>query len=147
MPNWLRGFVAILAVLVLFPGPGGSPVWAAGGSPPHGPIDPVETGSDLKFACGQEVEGFDGVVGEQFYRWMLIVQCRAVVGTIAATFQAGEVLMDGAPRWRCVVVPEDLGELSATFVNWVARRPALMRESAVTAFVEAIELSAPCQES
>ncbi len=147
MRKGIRGVAVSIAVLGLSTGLGIGSAGAAGGSPPHGPIDPVETGSDLKFACGQEVEGFEDVVGEQFYRWMLIVQCRAVVGTVAALFKAGELLVNGAPQWRCVTLPEDLGNLSATFVNRVARRPALMREPAAVAFVKTIELSAPCRES
>jgi hypothetical protein len=56
--------------------------FAAAGAAPLGPIDAVKSGADLKLACGQRVEGFDQVVGEKMYRSMLIVQCRAVVGTI-----------------------------------------------------------------
>ena len=147
MVKWIRSFVVLAGVLGLSASLGVSPGLAAGGSPPNGPIDPIETGSDLKFACSQEIEGSKDVVGEQFYRWMLMVQCRAVVGTIVTMIQAGQFSLDESPRWRCVTVPEDLGQLSETFVTWVGRRPPLMRQPAAVAFVEAIELSAPCRGS
>ena len=147
MSTWIRNLVVMAAVLGLSASLGASPGLAAAGSPPVGPIDAVVTGSDLKFACGQEAEGFRDVVGEQFHRWMLIVQCRAVVGAITTMIKAGQFALDDAPRWQCVTIPEDLVELSATFVTWVGRRPALMRKPAAVAFVEAIELSAPCRDS
>ena len=147
MGRWIRSFVVLAGVLAGSAGLDASPALAAGGAPPNGPIDPVETGSDLKLACSQEIEGSDDVVGELFLRWMLMVQCRAVVGTIVTMVQAGEFTLDDAPRWQCVTVPEDLGQLSETFVTWVARRPPLMRQPAAVAFVEAIELSAPCRSS
>ncbi len=147
MGKWIRNFVVSAGVLGLSASLGAGTGLAAGGSPPNGPIDPIETGSDLKFACSQDIEGSKDVVGEQFYRWMLQVQCRAVVGAIVTMIQAGQFTLDEAPRWQCVTVPEDLGELSETFVTWVARRPPLMRQPAAVAFVEAIELSAPCLDS
>lgn len=147
MGKWIRSFVVLSGALGLWASLGASPGLAAGGSPPNGPIDPIETGSDLKFACSQEIEDSKDVVGEQFYRWMLMVQCRAVVGTIVTMIQAGQFALDESPRWQCVTVPEDLGQLSETFVTWVGRRPPLMRQPAAVAFVEAIELSAPCRSS
>ena len=147
MGKWSRSFVVLAGVLGLWASLGAGPGLAAGGSPPNGPIDPIETGSDLKFACSQEIKGSKDVVGEQFYRWMLMVQCRAVVGTIVTMVQAGQFTLDESPSWQCVTVPEDLGQLSETFVTWVARRPPLMRQPAAVAFVEAIELSAPCRSS
>ncbi len=147
MINWVRNFVVAAAVVGLFVSLGASPGLTAAGSPPDGPIDAVQTGADLKFACGQDVEGFNEVVGEQMYRSMLIVQCQAVVGAIAEMIRAGQFAVEDKPRWQCVTIPEDLHELSATFVTWVGRRPALMRETAALAFIEAIELSAPCRDS
>lgn len=147
MGKRLRSWAMIGVVLGLSATTGANAALAAGGSPPNGPIDAVVTGSDLKFACSQEIEGSKDVVGEQFYRWMLMVQCRAVVGAIVTMIEAGQFALDGSPRWQCVTVPDDLRDLSATFVTWVGRRPPLMREPAAVAFVEAIELSAPCQSS
>jgi hypothetical protein len=123
---------------------GNSAAFAAAGSPPHGPIDAVETGANLKFACGQGVEGFDQVVGEEMLRAMLIVQCRAVVGTVVELVGAGEYAINDAPIWQCVEIREDHEALTAAFVKWVGRRPALLRKPAAVAFVEAIEMSGKC---
>jgi hypothetical protein len=120
---------------------------SAAGAPPGGPIEAVHTGADLKFACGQDVDGYQDVVGEKIYRLMLIVQCRAVVGTVADLIKAGQYALDDAPKWQCVEIPEDVGELSATFVTWVGRSPTLLRKPAAVALVEAIELSAPCDDA
>ena len=147
MSMWVRNLVVLVAVIGLGVSIGARSGLTAAGSPPDGPIDAVETGADLKFACGQEVEGFNDVVGEKMYRSMLIVQCRAVVGTVAGLIKAGQFALQDAAKWQCVTIPEDLTELSATFVTWVGRRPALMREPAAVALVEAIELSAPCRNS
>ena len=146
MNMWVRNSVMLMAIIGLSVS-SAQPGFTAAGSPPAGPIDAVETGADLKLACGQEIEGFDEVVGEKTYRSMLIVQCHAVVGTIAGMIKAGQYALDDKPKWQCVTIPEDLGELSATFVSWVGRKPALMRKPAAVAFVEAIELSARCQET
>ena len=146
MSMWIRNVVMLMAVIGFSVG-SAQPGLTAAGSPPDGPIDAVETGADLKLACGQEVEGFDEVVGEKMYRSMLIVQCRAVVGTIAGLIKAGQFAMEDKPKWQCVTIPEDLSELSATFVTWVGRKPALMRQPAAVAFVEAIELSARCRDT
>ncbi len=146
MNMWMRNFVMLVAIIGLSAG-SARPGLTAAGAPPDGPIDAVETGAHLKFACGQEVEGFKDVVGEKMYRTMLIVQCRAVVGTVAGMIKAGQFALDDTPKWQCVDIPEDLSELSATFVTWVGRRPALMRRPAAVALIEAIELSAPCKET
>jgi hypothetical protein len=119
--------------------------FAAAGAPPHGPIEAVQTGADLKLACGQGVEGFDEVVGENMYRAMLIVQCRAVVGTIVELVAAGQYALDEAPIWQCVEHRGDPDALTAAFVKWVGRRPALLRKPAAVAFVEAIEMSEKCR--
>ncbi len=146
MIRWIRQLAVTAVVSGLAASFGTGSALAAAGSPPLGPIDPVETGSDLKFACGQHVEGFKDVVGEEFLRWMLIVQCRAFVGGVVELIQTGQVVIEDSPRWQCVTIPEDVDELSATFVTWVGRRPALMREPAAIALVEAVELSAPCRD-
>ncbi len=146
MDKPVRAIVMVLVIVGL--GFGGPRLgFAAAGAPPDGPIKSVETGADLKFACGQDVDGFNDVVGEKTYRSMLIVQCRAVVGTIADMIKAGQFALDDAPKWQCVTIPEDLSELAANFVTWVGRRPSLMREPAAIALIEAIELSAPCKSS
>lgn len=118
---------------------------AAAGSPPKGPIDPVVTGAHLKFACGQEVDGFKDIVGEEMYRSMLIVQCRAFVGAIAEMIKSGDYAVEGEAKWQCIDIPEDLTELSTTFVTWVGRKPALMRAPAATALIEAVEMSKRCK--
>ena len=102
MGKWIRSFVVLAGVACLSASMGISLSLAAGGSPPNGPIDPIQTGSDLKFACSQEIKGSEDVVGEQFYRWMLMVQCRAVVGSIVTMIQAGQFALDDSPRWQCV---------------------------------------------
>ena len=119
--------------------------FAAAGGAPLGPIDPVKSGADLKLACGQGVEGFDQVVGEKTYRSMLIIQCRAVVGTIVELVAAGKYALDDTPIWQCVEHPEDQDALTVAFVQWVGRRPALLRKPAAVAFVEAIEMSEKCR--
>ncbi len=120
---------------------------SAAGAPPDGPIEAVSTGADLKFACGQNVDGFPHLVSEKVHRSMLIVQCRAVVGTVAELIRAGQYTLDDAPQWRCLEIPEEIGELSATFVTWVGRRPTLLRKPAAVALIEAIELSASCDNA
>lgn len=123
---------------------GAHAAFAAAGAAPLGPIDAVKSGADLKLACGQGVEGFDQVVGEKTYRSTLIVQCRAVVGTIVELLAAGQYELDDAPVWQCVKNRDDHDALTATFVQWVGRRPALLRKPAAVAFVEAIEMSQKC---
>ena len=144
MRHHVRTFMMVLAVTgaAFYGGTGAA--FAAAGSPPHGPIEAVHTGADLKLACGQGVEGFDEVVGERMYRSMLIVQCRAVVGAIVELVEAGQYALDEAPIWRCVENRGDHDALTAAFVEWVGRRPALLRKPAAVAFVETIEMSEKC---
>lgn len=119
--------------------------FAAAGSDPLGPINPVKTGADLKHACGQSVQGYDKVVGQKMYRTMMIVQCRAVVGAIVDLVVTEQISGKGGPIWRCVQDQGDHAALTATFVKWVGRRAALLREPAAVAFAEAIEMSATCK--
>jgi hypothetical protein len=79
------------------------------------------------------------------YRSMLIVQCRAVVGTIVELVAAGKYALNDTPIWQCVENREDHAALTAAFVQWVGRRPALLRKPAAVAFVEAIEMSETCR--
>ncbi len=145
MSRFLHNFMMVLALagLGLFGGTGAAS--AAAGSPPQGPIEAVHTGANLKFACGQGVEGYDQVVGEEMLRAMLIVQCRAVVGTVVELVGAGQYAIDDALIWQCVENREDHDALTAAFVKWVGRRPALLRKPAAVAFVEAIEMSEKCR--
>lgn len=145
MSHYIRSFMIALALTAGSSSVGAGAALAAAGSPPSGPIEPVETGADLKFACGQGVEGFDQVVGENMLRAMLIVQCRAVVGTIVEMVEAGDYALDEAPIWLCVENRADHDALTADFVKWVGRRPALLRKPAAVAFVEAIEMSQKCR--
>ena len=118
--------------------------FAAAGSDPLGPINPVKTGADLKHVCGQSVEGYHKVVGQKMWRAMMIVQCRAVVGAVVELVAAGQVASKDGPVWRCIENPGDHDALTATFVQWVGRRASLLREPAAVAFVEAIEMSEKC---
>jgi hypothetical protein len=118
--------------------------FAAAGSDPLGPINPVKTGADLKHACGQGVQGYHKVVGQKTWRDMMMVQCRAVVGAVVELVAAGQVAGKDGPVWRCVQSPDDHDALTATFVQWVGRRAPLLREPAAVAFVEAIEMSEKC---
>ena len=119
--------------------------FAAAGSPPSGPIEAPKTGADLKHACGQTVDGFDGVEGERMLREMLIVQCWSVVSAVVDLVEAGDFSLDGKPVWECVSDRSDQQALTEAFVKWVGRRPALMRQTAPVAFVQAVEMSAKCK--
>ena len=119
--------------------------FAAAGSPPDGPIKPVENGGDLKHACGQAVDGYAKVEGEIMLSAMLIVQCQAVVGSVVEMVDAGELKMGKGTVWQCVKNPTDQEALTAAFVTWVGRRPALLRKPAAVAFVEAVEMSERCR--
>lgn len=118
--------------------------FAAAGSDPLGPINPVKTGADLKHACGQTVEGYQKIVGQKTWRDMMTVQCRAVVGAVVELVAAGKVAGKEGPIWQCIENPGDHDALAATFVKWVGRRAPLLREPAAIAFVEAIEMSEKC---
>lgn len=118
--------------------------FAAAGAPPSGPLEPPKTGADLKHACGQSVEGFDGVEGERMLREMLITQCRASVSAIVELVEGAQFSIDGREVWKCVEDRTDQDALAAAFVKWVGRRPPLMRKPAAVAFIEAVEMSAKC---
>lgn len=145
MSHSLHNFMMVLVLTGLGLFGGTSAAFAAAGAPPQGPIDAVHTGANLKFACGQGVEGYDQVVGEEMLRAMLIVQCRAVVGTVVELVGAGQYAIGDSPIWQCVEDREDHDALTAAFVKWVGRSPALLRKPAAVAFVEAIEMSEKCR--
>jgi hypothetical protein len=145
MSHFFRNFTMVLALTGVGLIGETSVAFAAAGSPPQGPIEAVHTGANLKFACGQGVKGFDQVVGEEMLRAMLIVQCRAVVGAVVELVGAGQYALDDAPIWQCVENREDHDALTAAFVKWVGRNPALLRKPAAVAFVEAIEMSQKCR--
>lgn len=138
--------IVALTVAVMFGGLAGiaGNAFAAAGSDPLGPINPVKTGADLKHACGQGVQGYHKVVGQKTWRDMMMVQCRAVVGAVVELVAAGQVAGQDGPVWRCVQAPEDHDALTTTFVEWVGRRATLLREPAALAFIEAIEMSEKC---
>jgi hypothetical protein len=140
-----RRMMRVLALTGTGFGGGVGDAFAAAGAAPLGPIDAVKSGADLKLACGQGVQGFDQVVGEKMYRSMLIVQCRAVVGTIVELVAAGQYALNDTPIWQCVENRKDHDALTSAFVQWVGRRPALLRKPAAVAFVEAIEMSEKCR--
>jgi hypothetical protein len=144
MSRYVR--IATLAMSIMGSGIAGtaSTAFAAAGSDPLGPINPVKTGADLKHACGQGVEGYHKVVGQKMWRAMMIVQCRAVVGAVVELAASGQLVGEDGPAWRCVQSPDDHDALTAAFVQWVGRRAPLLREPAAVAFVEAIEMSEKC---
>lgn len=119
--------------------------FAAAGAPPSGPIEAPKTGADLKHACGQTVEGFSEREGERMLREMLIVQCWSVVSAIVDLVESGEFSMGSKPVWECVTDRSDRQALIEAYVTWVGRRPALMRQPAPVAFVQAVEMSAKCK--
>lgn len=145
MNTYIRNLVMVTAVIGIGLCGAARPGFSAAGAPPHEPIDAASTGADLKFACGQENDEFEEVVGELMYRLMLIVQCRAVIGAVTEMITAGHYAGVDAAKWQCVDTSADLGELSAAFVTWVGRRPTLMRQPAAIAFIGAIEMSTPCK--
>ena len=119
--------------------------FAAAGAPPGGPLEAPKTGADLKHACGQTVDGFDGREGERTLREMLITQCRATVSAIVEMVEGGQYMIGEREVWKCVENRTDEAALAETFVKWVGRRPQLMRMPAAVAFVEAVEMSAKCR--
>lgn len=119
--------------------------FAAAGAPPSGPIEAPKTGADLKHACGQTVEGFSEREGERMLREMLIVQCWSVVSAIVDLVDSGEFSMGSKSVWECVDDHSDHQALIEAYVTWVGRRPALMRQPAPVAFVQAVEMSAKCK--
>ncbi|NKC13937.1 MAG: hypothetical protein GKR94_17645 [Gammaproteobacteria bacterium] len=142
-----HGFgVAALALTLAIAGLEGASrtAYAAAGAPPKGALPAPKTGAELKHACGQSDPKFSGLVGEITFRQMLITQCRGLVTGVADLINASEVTFEGKPVWQCVQDRTDYEALAASFVKWVGRRPALMRKAASIAFVEAIEMSAPC---
>ena len=107
---------------------------------------PVASGRDLHIACGQAVEGFDDRIYEPVARAIMLVQCHAIVNAVAETIRRGAYTLDGAPVWTCVDIPDEAGALADDFVSWIGRNPRAGRESAVLAFVRAIEETYPCAE-
>ena len=145
MSNCIRAFVFVLMLTAAGLYDSTGTAFAGAGAPPSGPIDPPETGADLKHACGQNVEGFSERVSEQILRAMLIVQCRAMVAAVVELVNNGQYAIDGAPVWQCVKDRENHDALAAQYVKWVGRQPALLRKPAPMAFVEAIEMSEKCR--
>lgn len=119
--------------------------FAAAGAPPSGPIEAPKTGADLKHACGQTIDGFNEREGERMLREMLIVQCWSVVSAIVDLVDSGEFSVSSKPVWECVDDRSDHQALIEEYVTWVGRRPALMRQPAPVAFVQAVEMSAKCK--
>ena len=146
MNHFLRAFTVMFALIGTGVYGGAGTAFAAAGAPPNEPIETPKNGADLKHACGQNVEGFSELVGEQILRAMLIVQCRAMVAAVVELVNNGQYVVDDTPVWQCVKDREDLDALAATYVKWVGRRPALLRKPASMAFVEAIEMSAKCRK-
>lgn len=144
MGRYVRMTGLALAVIGMAVLAGTNSARAAAGSDPVGPINPVKTGADLKHVCGQGVQGYEKIVGQKTWRDMMMVQCRAVVGTVVELVAAGRLAGKDGPAWRCIEDPGDHDALTATFVTWVGRRATLLREPAAIAFVEAIEMSEKC---
>lgn len=141
----VRAFTMVLALIGAGLCGGTGAAFAAAGAPPSEPIAAPSNGAELKHACGQSVKGFSDLEGEKALRHMLIAQCSAVVAAIVELVKGGQYAIDDTPVWQCVKNREDQGALTATYVKWVGRRPALLRKPASIAFIEAIEMSEKCR--
>jgi len=109
-------------------------------------FQPVETARDLHLACGQAYDGFVDLIYEPVERSLLIAQCYSIVTTTSELVRHGTVTLDGKRMWRCVDIPDEPGELSDTYVEWIRSHPAAAREPAVVAFMQAIEDTHPCPD-
>lgn len=145
MSHCIRAFVFVLMLAGAGLYVSTDTVFAGAGAPPSSPIDTPETGADLKYACGQNIEDFSERVSEQILRAMLIVQCRAMVAAVVELVKNGQYTIDGTPVWKCVKDRENRDALAAQYVKWVGRQPALLRKPAPMAFVQAIEMSEKCR--
>ena len=58
MTIYAREFAILMTIVGLGLCLGARPSFSAAGAPPSGPIEAAHTGAELRFACGQEVDGY-----------------------------------------------------------------------------------------
>ena len=51
----------------------------------------------------------------------LIAQCYSFVTATTQLMKAGTYSQEGNAKWQCANIPDELGELSDTYVEWIAR--------------------------
>ena len=106
--------------------------------------EPVKTARDLHLACGQAYDGFENIIYEPVERSVLIAQCYSFVTATSQLLMAGRYEYDGEAKWQCADIPDELGELSDAYVEWIARNHMQSKQPAAIAFVMAIEDKYPC---
>jgi len=109
-------------------------------------VEPVKTARDLHIACGQTYEGFQDLVFEPVERSILVAQCYAFVTATAQLVRDGDYTYNGKRVWQCVDIPDELGELSDAYVEWIATHHAHGKMPAAVAFVVAIDETYPCKD-
>ncbi len=107
-------------------------------------VEPVKTARDLHLACGQAYDGFENIIYEPVERSVLIAQCYSFVTATSQLIKAGTYNIEGKAKWQCANIPDELGELSDTYVEWIARNHKQSKKPAAIAFVMAIEDKYPC---
>lgn len=107
-------------------------------------LEPVKTARDLHLACGQAYDGFENIIYEPIERSVLIAQCYSFVTATSQLLKAGTYSYEGQAKWQCTNIPDELGELSDTYVEWIARNQMQSKTPAAVAFVMAIENKYPC---
>ena len=73
-----------------------------------------------------------------------IAQCYSFVTATTQLMKAGTYSQEGNAKWQCANIPDELGELSDTCVEWIARNQKQNKTPAAVAFVMAIEDKYPC---
>lgn len=112
--------------------------------PAYSAAEPVKTARDLHLACGQAYDGFENIIYEPVERSVLIAQCYSFVTATSQLIKAGKYTYDGEEKWRCAPIPEELGELSDAYVEWIARNHKQSKLPAAVALMMAIEDKFPC---
>jgi hypothetical protein len=107
-------------------------------------LEPVKTARDLHLACGQAYEGFENIIYEPVERSVLIAQCYSFITATSQLIKAGTYSFEDKAQWQCANIPDELGEMSDTYVEWIARNHKLGKKPAAVAFMMAIEDKYPC---
>lgn len=110
-------------------------------------LEPVKTARDLHLACGQAYDGFENIIYEPVERSVLIAQCYSFVTATSQLMRVGTYSFEGKAKWQCTNIPDELGELSDTYVEWIARNHKQSKVPAAVAFVMAIEDKYPCGDT
>ena len=110
----------------------------------YGAAEPVTTARDLHLACGQAYDGFENIIYEPVERSVLIAQCYSFVTATSQLIKAGTYNYEGEAKWQCANIPDELGELSDTYVEWIARNHKQGKMPAALALIMAIEDKYPC---